>query len=370
MIDSRQLYQQLVVENLDIIVIGTTLFFAASILLLLFLSLFQIFIEYRRRKMGFKRHEYVQQINNYIFFNKNEIKVVTKNDNYALIDAIIELNNFISKGDRTKIFEIMETYDLEGFLLKRYNRSFWKLSKHFYLSKLLFISSPRLKSFYMQQIKQEQFDGMLYAIYSFAEHAQDHTDLLVMTQALEDNYDRGISLKFCEFVFTEAFRSTTTEEIKLFLETLYKEDHGLLLIKGIISAIGDMKYGVLKDDMDQFYKRHHNDKLFLVTYIRALYKMEIHDCKLIKTAYLNTDAVIRINLSKYALSLCPDALNDLYLYMFDQNYYVRRNFFEALKAEGITREEIELLVQKRSPKKHDDQFFLDALNAFFPKDSV
>jgi hypothetical protein len=366
-IDSSQIYQKIVLENLDFIVMGTALFFAASILLLLFLSLLQIFIESRRKKMEHRKKEYVQQINSYIFFGENVLQVQARDDYYALIDAIIELNNFISKHDREKLFEIMEQFDLEGFLLKRYKRSFWRLSKRFFLSKLLFISSPRLKTFYAEQTEQQNFEGMLYAIYSFAEHAQDHQDLLLIMRVLDENYEKGISLKFCEFVFTEAFDTVSTEEVRRFLERLYLEGHSLLLLKGVISAIGDMSYSELREDIICFYERYREDNLFLVTYIRALYKMGVRDCRLIKEAYLHHDDVIRINLSKYALALCPDAMNDLYLYMFDPNYYVRRNFFEALKVQGVTREEIESIVALRSPTKQDDNFFLDALNAFFPK---
>lgn len=367
MISIHQIYQQVIVEHLDFIVIGTMFFFTASILLLLFLSLLQLFIEARRNRIKRKEKAYIQQINSYIFLGKNEITLNSKDDHYALIDAIIELNHFISKQDRDKIIEIMAQFELEDFLLKHYKRSFFKLSKRFYLSKLLFISSPRLKTFYAQQMQQSNFEGMLYAINSFAEQVQDHHDLQLILNILEANYARGISLKFCEFVFTEAFHSAPTQEIKFFLEKLYTQEHSLLLLKGIISAIGDMNYIELKEDIDKFYIRYHDDKLFLVTYIRTLYKMSVENCSLVKDAYLQADPVIRINLSKYALALCPDAFHTLYLYMFDTNYYVRRNFFEALKVEGITREEIESIVLQRSPTKMDDRFFLDAINAFFPK---
>jgi len=364
------MYQQVVVENLDFIVISTILFFVSAMLLLLVLSLIQIYIERRRKRMEIRRKEYVEQINSYIFFGHYEIVLTCRDDYYALADAIIELNNFISKEDRGRVFDTMEKYDLEGFLLKRYHRSVLTLSKRFFLSKLLFISSPRLKGFYLEQIQQQNFEGMLYAIYSYAELSEDHEDLLRITEALSENYDRGISLKFCEFVFTEAFKSASTEEVKRFLGEIYERGYSLLLLKGIISAIGDMYYHELKEDILPFFARHKDDTLFLVTYIRTLHKLGAEDCGLIKEAYLHQEAVIRINLSKYALGLCPGSLEMLYLYMFDQNYYVRRNFFEALKAEGVSREEIESLVDKHAPNKAKDRFFLDALNAFFPKEAA
>jgi len=367
-IDVSELYRQVVIEHLDIVLTGTFFFFIAAFVLLIILSFFQIILESHRKKIAVRKREYIDQINHYLFFDKNEIMVSSLHDYYALAEAIAELHNFVAKVERVKIFALVEALDLDYYLLERYKESFFSLKKKYLFMKLLFLYSPRLKTFYAESMQDEHsFDMVLYALFSYADLAEDKDDLKLILTTLEKNYEKGISLKFCEFIFSTAFQSASTSQIQCFLKEISTEEHTLTILKSIIEAIGDIKYVALKEEVVDFSVRYQHDSSFMASYIRALSKLGIKDCELIKEAYLNHDTVIRINLSKFALSLCPDSLQLLYLYMFDPNYYVRRNFFEAMKAEKITRQEILSLVQKRSPLKSSDPFFLDALNSFFPE---
>jgi len=367
-IDVSELYRQVVIEHLDIVLNGTFFFFIAAFVLLIILSFFQIILEGHRKKVEERKREYIDQINHYLFFDKNEIAVSSLHDHYALAEAVAELHNFVAKVERVKIFALVEALDLDQYLLKRYKKSYFSLKKKYLLMKLLFLHSPRLKAFYAESMQQEQsFDIMLYALLSYADLAEDQDDLKLILRMLEKNYEKGISLKFCEFIFSTAFKSASTVQIQIFLKETLRQEHSLPILKSVMEAIGDMKYVALKEEVTAFFVLYQRDSSFMASYIRVLSKLGLNDCELIKEAYLNQDTVIRINLSKYALSLCPGSLELLYLYMFDQNYYVRRNFFEAMKAEKITRQEILALVQKRSPLKRSDLFFLDALNSFFPE---
>ena len=365
---AETIYEALIISHLNLIFDSTLAFFALALVLLIILSFTQIIMEKVHVKMDAKKSIFVEQVSQYLFFGENRLEVTSKYDYYALSDAIIELNNFVCKADRKQIYALIEMYDLDYFLLKRYKKSFLKISRRFFYSKLLFVASPRLKGFYVEQLDQQKhFEMMLYALYSFSDLAEDRDDLIQIFTTLKTNYDRGISLKFCEFVFTQAFESVPIEEIRSFFLFLEKQTQETMLLKSIISAVGDMKYTALQNDIRKLYEGHKDDKLVFVTYLRALYKMEVHDCALIKAYYLEEAAIIRINLSKYALFLCPATFEQLYIYMFDKNYYVRRNFFESLKEIKISREQIEAIVKARSPHKAKDRFFLDALNAFYPK---
>ena len=365
---AETVYETLIISHLDVIFNATMIFFVLALVLLIILSFTQTIMEKLRLKMDAKKALFIEQVSHYLFFGENDLEVTSKYDYYALADAIIELNNFVSKADRKQIYDVIEMYDLDGFLLKRYKKSFLKVSRRFFYSKLLFVASPRLKGFYVEQLDQQKhFEMMLYALYSFSDLAEDEDDLVKIYTALQTHYDRGISLKFCEFVFTQAFESVPLENIRSFLLSLEKQTQETMLLKSIISAIGDMKYTALQSEIRRLYEGHKDDKLVFVTYLRALYKMEVHDCALVKEYYLEEAAVIRINLSKYALFLCPATFEDLYIYMFDKNYYVRRNFFESLKEIRVSREQIEAIVKARSPHKANDRFFLDALNSFYPK---
>ena len=234
--------------------------------------------------------------------------------------------------------------------------------------KLLFLFSPRLKTFYAEAMQHEKnFEIMLYALFSYADLVEDKHDLKLILITLETNYEKGISLKFCEFIFSTAFQSAPTSQIQSFLKEILSEEHSLIILRSIIEAIGDMKYVALEKEVSEFFVLYQHNRSFMASYIRVLSKLGLKDCELIKEVYLAQDTVIRINLSKFALSLCPGSFELLYLYMFDKNYYVRRNFFEAMKVEKMTRQEILLFVQKHSPLKCNDHFFLDALNAFFPE---
>ncbi len=365
---AETVYEALIINHLDLIFDSTLVFFALALVVLIILSVTQIIMEKIHLKMDAKKSIFIEQVSQYLFFGENDLKVTSKYDYYALADAIIELNNFVCKADRKQIYALIEMYDLDYFLLKRYKKSFLKISRRFFYSKLLFVASPRLKGFYVEQLAQQKhFEMMLYALYSFSDLAEDEDDLVKIFVTLKSNYDRGISLKFCEFVFTQAFENVPLNEIRSFFLFLEKQTQETMLLKSIISAIGEMKYMALQNEIRKLYERHKDDKMVFVTYLRALYKMEAHDCALVKEYYLEEAAVIRINLSKYALFLCPATFEDLYIYMFDKNYYVRRNFFESLKEIKISREQIEAIVKVRSPHKANDRFFLDALNAFYPK---
>lgn len=364
-------YEQaaLLSRNLPLVWDVTLFFLVSAVFLFFFFSALQFLTERRRRKVLKKKSAYITRVNEYVMFGRDNIDVKGKLDCYAMADAVAEVNNFLSPADRQKTAALLMAHDLDRCLLARYDKSRFSLRRKFLFSKMLFLFSPRLKPFFAKaMLGWKDIDLTEYAIYGFAMLAEDREDFERMTTALQAAYGKGISLKFSEFVYTQAFSGAARTEVAAYLLSVLRRDVSLAMVKSMVSAVGDLRDATYEPQLAALYERYRSDDQFVVTYIRALHKLGAEACVMIKLYYLSTNPVVRITCAKTGLDLCtPAVLKWLYIYFFDENYHVRKNLLEACRRHGIVRSEIVEIVAEHVPAKLEDPFFLDGLNAFYPE---
>jgi len=367
--DLLRLWQSFVSDNLSAVWDATLLFLLSAMILFVMLSAVQYYIERRRRSVFSRKEQYVSQLYAYIVLGRKEIAVNDAVDHFAFVDAVAEVSGSLSAADRKRLRDLTMALETDTYLLVRYLKSRMTLIRIFLFTKMLSLHSPRLKPFFEQMMKKRSsFDIMEYAVYGFAEYAQTQEDLEKITKALLAAYDRGISLKFSEFVYVQALKSMPYRELEAFLAEEWFRRVSMVMIRSIVAAMGDTKNEVYVPLLNKLYRLHRSDDSFVITYIRALHKIGASECDVIRKSYVSMNPVIRIVCAKTGLDLCKDtALEFLYIYFFDENYYVRRNIFEMCEKHGISRRQIMETVMRKAPWKINDAFFIDSLKALYPQ---
>lgn len=342
----------------------TVVFFWISIILLIALSAAQVILERRRTIVETKRDLYIGKIHAMLYSRRIDLEVHDKLDYYALADAIAQINTLLMPDDRGRIYEIVAHTGLDTYLIERYQSSYLVVKKKFFFTKLLYIASPSLKSFFAQiMLEQNEFYMQEYALYGYASLAEDAADLHQISRGLEMIYALGVSLKFCEFVYREALGNLSAAVLESFAAQAGSYD--ITILKSLVAAIGETRRSELEKGIRILYGYHPQDDMFVATFIRAMHEMECASCSLIREHYLSPNTVVRIVIAKVGLDVCgSDAVEFLYLYWFDANYYVRKNLFAACLHHGITHERILEIVTHKAPAKIDDHFFRDALTSY------
>jgi len=346
----------------------TVAFFLSAVVLLIVLSVSQYSIERRRFSVVLRKERYLPLISRYLETGRNDISVNGRLDYYALADALTETNSFLPIAQRSKTRELAMAMDVDTYLLRRHETSWSEVKKKFFFTKMLFLYSPRLKSFFKKMIaKHTDFEMMVYSVYGFAKLADTDEDLEHITEVLQGAYSRGISLKFSEFVYMQAFVDIAYRELEAFLNGALFRNAPMVMVRSVVAALGDTKKREYAPLLKSLFERYREDEQFVVTYIRSLHKIGAMECDVIRAYYNSPNTVTRIVCARTGLDLCGrSALTFMYGYFFDENYYVRRNIFEMCKKHGIGRVEILDIVTRNAAGKIVDPFFLDSLNAFYP----
>ncbi|WP_345969168.1 MULTISPECIES: hypothetical protein [Sulfurimonas] len=363
-----QIWLTFLTDKLPLVWDVTVVFFLSAVVLLIVLSVSQYSIERRRHIVLLRKEQYVPQINRYLASGRNELAVNGRLDYYALADALTEVNSFLPVGERRKTRDLAMEMEVDTYLLHRYRTSWSEVKKKFFFTKMLFLYSPRLKSFFERMIqKHTEFEMMVYSVYGFAKLAETDEDLEHITDVLQGAYNRGISLKFSEFVYMQALVNVPYRELEIFLNGVLFRAAPMVMVRSVVAAMGDTKNPEYAPLLKRLFARYREDEQFVITYIRSFHKIGAMECDVIAAYYQSHAPVTRIVCSRTGLDLCGnEALSFLYVYFFDENYYVRRNIFETCKQHGIGRAEILEIVTRNAADKINDAFFLDGLNAFCP----
>ncbi|MHC3994682.1 hypothetical protein ACXWTF_07615 [Thiomicrolovo sp. ZZH C-3] len=346
----------------------TVVFFLSAVVLLIVLSVSQYSIERRRYSVLLRKEQYIPQINRYLETGQHDIAVNGRLDYYAFADALTEVNSLLPVTARSKTSELAMAMEVDTYLLNRHEKSWSEVKKKFFFTKMLFLYSPRLKSFFKRMIaKHAEFEMMVYSVYGFAKLAETAEDLEHITEVLQGAYRRGISLKFSEFVYMQAFVNIAYGELETFLNGALFREAPMVMVRSVVAALGDTKKREYAPLLTNLFERYREDEQLVITYIRSFHKIGAMECDVIRAYYRSPNTVTRIVCARTGLDLCgTSALAFMYVYFFDENYYVRRNIFEMCKKHGISRVEILDIVTRKASGKILDPFFLDSLKAFYP----
>lgn len=338
----------------------TIIFFWIAVVLFLILSLLQIHLENKRKIIENKKLAYIDSIN-LSFFDKNMlIEAKDDNDYLALTEAIAEINNFWAKENRQPIYDIIKRNRLDIYLLRKYKNSYFKFQKKSFFLKLVYLSYPHTKSFFLKKMKNNKFFMQKYALYAFAIFSNNKYDLENIALAIKNNGLGDVGCKFCEFVFEEALKNTPLADIEDFVKNINR--YNKMIAINILSAIANIKKEEAIVPITYIYENYKNDEKFIIDTINLLSASNLKYCQIIKDNYLSFNESVRLACAKHAFNICDiSAIDFLYIYFFDTNEDIRRNILVASKTIGLKSTDILSIVDKRTHQMINDKFLMSSI---------
>jgi len=333
--------------SIDLFIEITMLFFMIALFLFVAISLLQIHLERKRRVIEAKKLDFIDRINLSLFDHTVLVEAKSNDDKIALADAILEVNNFMAKEDSHTIINSIEKNQLAIFLCDRYQKSYFTFQKIFYFNKMIHLRYPPYKSFFFKKMKNRHFSKQREALYGFASLCTRQKDLEIIASVMTNRIKyRGVSYLFGRFIFEEAFKHVSPNEIEQFVKTLNQYNH--ITAKSILQAIADMKTTQLQHCIIDIYKHYQNNEDFIIRTIKILSQSKYPYCQVIKNSYLHGSKPVRLACAQHAFELCgKSALDFIYFYFLDKDDTIRKTILVSAKAVGLKHTDILDTINKK-----------------------
>gem|GEM_PF-2590814 len=338
-----------IAQSIDLIIDITILFFMIAFFLFVAVSLLQIYLERKRGAIESKKLDFIHQINLFLFDDTIEIKAKKHNDKIALVEAIIEVYNFMTKEDSRILIDIIEKNQLALFLYEAYQKSYFAFQKISYFNKMISLHYPPYKSFFFKKMKNRHFSMQQEALYGFASLCNNQKDLKSIAHVMTNRIKyRGISYLYDRFIFEEAFKEVPPSEIESFVKTLNFYNH--ITIKSVLQTIADMRNPQLYHCIIDIYQREQNNEDFIIHTIKILSKLKYSYCQIIKNSYLHESMQVKLVCAQHAFELCgKSALEFIYLYFLDKDSHLIKTLLSSTKTFGLKYSDILDVIERKKP---------------------
>jgi len=347
----------------------TVAFLYLCIILFLLLIIIRKSFSSREKKLEREKNAYIKQFTLYLLDENatDHFVLSKKTEIIAAAEALGEIIVLLDQEKADKAILLTEKLSIDTALITFYKKAFFTAHKVYYISLMTNLPTKRLHHFYESLLSEKDIFPVIkkQALYGFTTLVSSQKDLERIWLWLKTITETDtISLKFSEFIAKSAMENSQKEYLLDFFASFVTPNKSISASLSFIAAAGDTKFSFLQENLLQMHTDITDTNSMLNTNIlRALQKMQTKSCKVVNDLYLSFDTVTKITLARVGLDLCPcHGFEKLYIYLFDKNYYVRRNIGLSLIKHKIDREKIIDWVSQKAPSKMNDLYFNDFLS--------
>jgi|GEM_PF-4508244 len=289
-------------------------------------------------------------------------------DLIALAKAFSSLH-LETHNDYARICRLIRHLDLDRKLLRRYRKTVMTFRRMFLLSTMAELPCSNIQSFYLE-ILRSQNDPLLmhHALFAYSKTVTGPEDMENFIRFLM-KFDEisHVGRSYCKFLIFIALKRLTYPEMERFLIWLEKERPETRIIRCIADSMGRLHDPSMEKYLLWIYNSFSESGEIVAGVLRSLVKCRLKNCQIVKEICLRKEFPIRIACAKVGMDLCysPDKiLDDMIIYFFDENYYVRQNIYEACLRHHIPKKNIISTIRQKMPEKKKDPFFNDMMDAY------
>lgn len=344
-------------------------FLYTSIFFVFLLWVFKKVVLYTEKKLNEKKNDYIETFSAFFFGFETEIAISSDRDLTAASLAMGELIGFLDHAEKKKAIDMAQSYALDMFLKKKYEKSFFIFHKIFYLILLVKLNSDRMKPFFIALLEDQRMPYSLkrHALLGLSVLTETVEDLQRIKYYLQQAYEKYYaSLKLCEHIAGSAIHSCKKSIVVEFFEDISSlEEERSESVRFFLAGAAYEEFIYLKNTLIEIQNQYDEDTTLNVTVLRSLHKMGVKECALVESLWLTSDTITKITLARIGLTLCPSIdMRKIIAYIFDANYYVRRNIFRSIKEASISRVQIIREIERIMPEKLNDPLFLAFMKSY------
>jgi len=285
-------------------------------------------------------------------------------DNKKLISYIYELGRRMiltnDAQEKDKIRKYIESKNIIEIVDKKYDSSYLKLKKIYYLSLLAVLNHPSEKKRFRALIynKQNTLEYTTLSLYGFAVQSSTSKELYELYQMLHWVYEnKYVDRRYCQFFFVLTVKNMTYSELFDFFYLIVKETIHIPTMIALIYALSQLpRHENLQNVFLSIQRHTNNNAEVTAAIIRLLRVWDVKADQFILANYNDDNDIVRIAISKHALAMTHKSKHyKLLCYLYDPNLNVRNNFYASILEHNITREDIQdmltILYKERSKSK-------------------
>lgn len=342
-------------DTLKTILLCATVFFAASVvLLLLTLIIHKAHSERRDREKRRLKLVYLDVISRYQVHGKLDIRRPRRHLEYeALVEVCIDILLSVSGSTAERLREFLEAVSVIEYYKKLGTSTSW-LTRYYAVEKLGFLRFPELKDYFIGVLESEsRYEVKARALWSLSLIA-DQEILRLITKIISTDSSR--SAKFNEYLYSNVIHSLRQQgriDVMIdFLQVIKLDTLVPVPVKrDAIEACGSSGLHEAIDALAGYFQLSNDNTELKITCIRALGKLGgTGAAEIVMSGFADNDWRVRAVSAGSAFLCNEEVIPHLMTLMYDAVYFVRINASKSLAKFGdVGRRALEL--EADSPDK-------------------